>query len=115
MPFAPLTPLEQERERGRHRRSRLTADVEPEQAADRRACDLDELRVQADVARLERKVVEPLNPLVAVREAGTRVAVDPRRGAVELELLLDRKERALHIEAAVVDPGDRQRTVRVEP
>jgi hypothetical protein len=82
--------------RDRHRRALLAADVEAEQAADWRSIHLDHLEVHPVVARVERKVIRALDVLVAGAEPGVLVAEDPGRCAVELELLLERVERALH-------------------
>src|SRR5512136_425735 len=99
-----------EEERGRHgeRRPLLAADVVAEGAADRRPVHVDDLGVDAVVARVEGIEIEPGQVFIAVLEPGAVVAEDLRGRGIELELLRNREKSRLHVEARVMDAADRQ-------
>jgi hypothetical protein len=96
-------PLEEDRERHRERLAFLTAHVVAERTAHRRVIDLLKLRVQPVVACVERIPVSADDVFAGIAETQALVAEDLRRGAVELDLLFDREERALNVEALVVN------------
>ncbi len=83
-----------------------------EHAADSRLLHIDDLCVHTQLARTRRKIVRADDVLPRFAEAGVFIAEHPRGCAVDLQLLLDRKERALNIEAVIDDlarPAARRR------